>query len=155
MIRRLTVFFSIALLTACSSILQRPEPPQVALAGITLTEANLFEQTFVLKLRVNNPNSFDLPIKALRYQLDLADREFMRGQSATAVTIPRFGNAHVEVEAHTNLLELMRQIGSLSESDRLRYRLRGELTAGEASFTLPFDRSGEYDFSGLGRMLPK
>lgn len=155
MIHRFSVLILMLLLAACSSILQKPEPPQVALAGITLTEANLFEQRFLLKLRVSNPNGFDLPIKGLRYQLDLADREFMRGQSATAVTIPRFGNAHVEVEAHTNLLELMRQIRSLSESDRLRYRLRGELTAGEANFTLPFDRSGEYDFSALDRMLPR
>lgn len=153
MIRRFSVLIFALLLTACSSILQKPEPLQVTLAGITLTEANLFEQTFVLKLRVNNPNSFDLPIKTLRYQLELADREFMRGQSATSVTIPRFGNAHVEVEAHTNLYELMRQIRGLSEADKLRYRLRGELTAGDANFTLPFDRSGEYDFSVLNRIL--
>ena len=155
MLRPLSILLLALWLGACSSLLKKPEAPQVALAGVVLTDASLFEQTFILKLRVSNPNNFDLPISALHYQLEFAGKEFMRGQNGAAVTIPQNGSAYVEVEAHTNLLELARQLRSLGTSDKLSYRLKGDVVVGYINLSLPFDRSGEFDTGGLLRHLPR
>lgn len=133
------------LLAACVPV----SKPTVTLAGIGIDSIGLFEQRFVLRLRVNNPNDMDLPIDSLRFELEVAGQPFASGSSSQAVTIPRRGEGVLEVLATSNLGDFLRRFGESGqgEGSGFDYRLRGDMAvAGYGSF--PFDSRGQIPFFG-------
>lgn len=153
MYQRLTLSIVSLVLTACAGLLKKPEPPQVQLAGVVLTQANLIEQSFILKLQLSNPNDFDLPIKGLLYKIDINDQEFVHGSNLTAITLPAKGSAILEADAKTNLQALARQLRSAKAEENARYRIRGEIST--ANISLPFEHRGETSLGALIRWLPR
>lgn len=133
------------LLLAGCAVLSPLERPKVSLAGLSLIDANLFEQRYALKLRVLNPNEVALPIQALTYDLELNDQVFGSGASTAAVTVPAYGSELVDVEMISNLSGVLRQIAEYRKSGAttLRYRLKGNVIAGSSNTRLPFEQSGE------------
>ncbi|MBB5020198.1 LEA14-like dessication related protein [Chitinivorax tropicus] len=132
--------------------MQKPQPPQLSIAGISLVGGNLFEQQFILKLRVQNPNDFDLQLSGLHYKLELGGQEFVTGQSNQSVTVKRLGSDVLEVEAYIKLFELIKQAKAMAVNGKVPYRLTGEALVGESGWRLPFDRKGEYDLAPLERL---
>lgn len=141
------------MLSACAGLLKKPEPPQVQLAGVVLTQANLLEQSFIIKLQLSNPNDFELPIKGLLYQVDVNDQEFVHGSSLAEITLPAKGSAILEVDAKTNLQALARQLRGIKAAENARYRIRGEIST--TNLSLPFDHRGETSLGNLIRWLPR
>ena len=131
-----------ALLAGCATI--PTKAPEVTLADIDIVEAGLLEQRFVMKLRVLNPNDTDIDITGLDFELEVNGTRFARGVSNRAVTLPRYGEAVLEVSAVSSLVSLLKQIDELSRGgrDRIDYRIHGRLAAGGYG-TLPFDSKGE------------
>ncbi|MEX0696034.1 MAG: LEA type 2 family protein [Dongiaceae bacterium] len=134
-------------LAACAGIGpgQRVEPPEVRLADLEFVDAGLFEQRFRMILRVRNPNDFALPIDGLRYTLEVNDRAFASGLSNRSLTVPRLGEATVEVEASTTLLDVVGQFMALSSREALSYRMIGTaFLRGVARREVPFEQSGSF-----------
>lgn len=139
----------VCLLAACGTLLEKPQPPQLSLAGVTLLEGNLLEQHFLIKLRVQNPNTIDLPINGLRYKLEIDGQEFVMGQTNQAVTVRRLDSELVEVDAYVKLFDLLKQLKALGKNGKAPYRLSGEAFVGSTNWRLPFDRTGEFDLTPL------
>ena len=99
-----------------------------------------------LRLRVQNPNDVDLPIRGLTFDVELNGQPFAKGLSDQAVVVPRFGEAVLEVKATSNLGSVLRQLRELRESGRERvdYRMFGRITL-DGLGSLPFERKGEID----------
>lgn len=144
---RLLAWGLVLLLAACAA---RFEKPAVSLAGVDIESLGLFEQRFVLKLRVKNPNPVDIPVEGLNFDVDLNGRPFASGASALAVTIPRYGEAVLEVKASSNLAAFLRQWRDLQKEGRpgLDYRVKGNLRV-TGYGALPFDHRGEAPFPQL------
>ncbi|WP_171013738.1 LEA type 2 family protein [Chitinivorax sp. B] len=140
------------LMAGCAGLLQKPQSPQLSIAGLSLVGGNLFEQRFVLKLRVQNPNDFDLQLNGMRYKLELAGQEFVQGQTNQPLTIKRLDSDILEVDAYVKLFELFKQAKSLAVNGKVPYRLTGEALVGESNWHLPFDKQGEYDLSALEKL---
>lgn len=139
---RIAAAFACALaLAACATISQRPE---VSLSGLDIQEIGLLEQRFGLRLRVLNPNDADISIDGLSYELEVNGQAFAKGVSNRAVTVPRMGEAVVEVSAISNLGGLLRQLNELHKGGReaVTYRLTGRLNAGGLG-SVPFEHQGE------------
>lgn len=147
----IALFIAAAFLSACSGLFVRPEPPQVSLADVALIEANILEQRFALRLRIQNPNAFSLPINALTYALEIDDQAFLKGQSNHPVTVPRFGSEFLDVEAISNLAGIARQLKNLLREHRtnVRYRLVGTAYLGPNDRRLPFEHAGQIDLPAL------
>jgi LEA14-like dessication related protein len=140
-------------ISGCTLLPSQIEKPTLHVADVRLIDAGLFEQRFVLSLRVQNPNDFDLPIEALNYELMLNDKPFAQGASAKSVTIPRYGSGLIEVEGISTLSMLLRQLPELQNGTLkgLRYQLKGYLTLQGFGNRVPFDQQGEI---GLSNLLP-
>ncbi|MFO1436339.1 MAG: LEA type 2 family protein [Gammaproteobacteria bacterium] len=142
-----------ALLAACGGLPSKIDPPSVSLSDIRLVDMNLFEQTFAIKLRVQNPNSFEIPVHGLNYALELNGSEIAHGVNDQSVTFPALGEQIVEVNATTNLGSLLGQLGELAHNGmNANYRIRGNFRAGNGlnSFIpIPFDQKGEVGLGGL------
>jgi LEA14-like dessication related protein len=145
------IVFLISLLTlsACSGLGSRIEPPTITLAGIEPLDMTLFEQTYMLKLRVQNPNDFDLPLEAMNYVLELNGSQFANGVSRHNVTIPAYDSAIIETKVISNLASLFGQIRNfaLEGTGNLQYRLIGDVNVGNWDSRIPFEYDGELNLN--------
>lgn len=142
----------ILLLGACAGMVRYPEAPRVSLVSIKPYEMTVFEQRYGLQLRILNPNESAIPVEGLRYTLEINGREFAYGVSRQAVTIPPFGEAVLDVDVVSNLLNVFQQLQATGESNRdsLSYRLSGTLSLSNSLARLPFDYHGELRYSSAG-----
>ena len=106
----------------------------------------MLEQRFALQLRIMNPNEVEIPVAGLSYSIEINQREFAYGVSQQAVDIPPYGEALLQVEVVSNLLNVMRQLQQMGDSPGdggLEYRLHGKLGLAGLRRGLPFDYAGK------------
>ncbi|RTL35344.1 MAG: hypothetical protein EKK49_07530 [Rhodocyclaceae bacterium] len=133
-------------LGGCAGLSLGLKKPDVKVAGIRLLDAGLFEQRFIVSLRITNPNNAEIPIEGLNFNVDINGQPFAHGVSNQPVVVPRLGEAVLEVTATTGLDKLLRQFGELGRGrDRVDYRIRGRLVTGNLG-GFDFDKSGEVAF---------
>ena len=146
---RLAIFplIMILALTGCAYLGQKPEPPMVRLAGIQMSEMNLFEQRYQLRLRVQNPNDFALPIDGLHCTLYINEREFATGVSDERVMIPRYSEGVITVDVVSDLRRVFEQLRDAGKAKPglVSYRLSGKVALTGHGAKLPFENSGEFD----------
>jgi LEA14-like dessication related protein len=133
------------ILCACAALPTRLDPPRVTVVDLRLVTAGVFSQTYRVRLNVQNPNSADLPIQGIAYELRFNGQPFATGVSGQNVTVPRYGTEVLEVEAIGTLADVLRQVNQL-ERERLgtfRYSLRGHVELRNGGTRLPFEQNGE------------
>lgn len=132
----------VATLWGCAAMTMRS--PEVSLSGVTIDEFGLLEQRLGIKLRVMNPNDADLSIDGVTFDVDVNGQSFAKGVSNKAVTVPRFGEAVLDLSAVSTLGSLLRQLGDLAKSGRetVEYRVHGRFYGGGMN-GVPFDSKRE------------
>jgi LEA14-like dessication related protein len=138
------VFLCTLLVTGCASLSEPWQVPEVAFAGLRVTEFTLARQTFVVILVVRNPNDRTLPIKAMTCRLQVEGSEVVQGASTLDRQIPAFGHALVDVEVAGSLLDLIQQLPSLALKDEpIDWTVSGTATIADGFLTLPYRYSGQ------------
>ena len=143
-------------LGACAGLPRGMEPLSVTLADVRPGQIGLLEQEFLMKLRVQNPNSVDVPLQGVAFDVELNGRNFAKGVSRQDGSGPAFGDLVLDVRAISTLGDVLAQVGGVRERPpgRIEYRLQGRL-APVAGADLPFDSSGNIDLSALTAGTPK
>jgi len=148
--RRVGAAAAVAFLTsglfACSSSDGLPDAkrPEVSLAGLSFTEAGLFEQGFTLQLRLKNPNDFDIPVQALNFALDVNDAPFASGATKEDFTLPASAEIVVPIDVSIATQDLIERVTAIGSGRRLAYQLTGAAEIDSwFSGPVPFDRSGK------------
>ena len=141
-------------LSACGGpTLPNAEAPDISLAGLSFTEAGLFEQAFTLQLRFKNPNDFDIPVEALNFALAVNDAPFAEGLSNQDFTLPASAEIIVPVEVSIATNDLIERVTAIGTGRRLSYELTGTADIDSwFSAPVPFTRSGKLalpDLPGL------
>ena len=132
-------------LVGCAGFGTKLETPRVAFVGLKALEANLFEQKLEVRLRVQNPNSIELPVKGLNVDVELAGEHFAHGVSAREFTVPANGEAEFDMIVMANAATaLIRILSSDRKSrDAVEYRLKGKLSTRLGMLrSIPFDETG-------------
>ena len=151
-VRRLAAALLLAAtLAACASLAPRLETPRLSVMGVKMLEASLFEQRFEVRLRVQNPNDLDLPVRGLDLEFELGGEKFATGVSAREFTVPALGEAEFDMlltsNAATALLNLVRAGEGKRES--LDYVIRGKLRTSLGLLrTVPFEERGTVPLRG-------
>ena len=142
------ILFAATFLNACATLSPYKESPRVSLVSIQPQEMSLLEQRFGLQLRILNPNATAIPVEGLSYSVEINNREFAYGASRQAVDIPAFGEALLDVEVVSSLLNVVEQLKALNAETRsnLNYRLSGKIGLANSPVSLPFDYSGVLDY---------
>jgi LEA14-like dessication related protein len=149
----------VVLLSACATS-DPVVPPQVNLVNIYPGKSlGIFEQQFVVQLRVSNPNNFDIPLDGLSFDMAVNGAHFATGLSNTPVTIPRLSSAIVSVNASASSFDLFRQILNVAESGSVDYKIVGTVLLQSALHgPVPFERTGTLnlrpDARGRDRLAP-
>jgi LEA14-like dessication related protein len=128
----------------CAGLGQRPQPPEVSVAGLGFGQPGLFEQELRVDLRLRNPNQFGLNFDSLSFNLELNDLHFARGRTSEAVALPAGGETVVPVSIAVPTGDLIERVMQLGVEQRLEYRLTGEaVPSGLFGIALPFAREGQ------------
>ncbi len=136
-----SLLLTLLLAGACAQTAQRPKL-DVSITELGAAQIGVLEQTYSLKLRVQNPNPMDISTDGLSFDIEINGKPFARGVSNESVTIPRLGEAMVTVQAVSDLSGLIQQMRGIegAATSGLRYRLTGRFFSGDTPF--PFDYSG-------------
>lgn len=142
-------FVLIALLmSSCSSLSSLVEKPGLSVANFSMVDGNLFQQTFRVRLKVDNPNSFSLPILGLNYGLNIAGIDVANGTTANGVNIPANGTDYLDIDLSTNLLKSLPELSNVLKSGGkdLSYNFKGNLNLDNTFIkTVPFNKTGSFN----------
>jgi LEA14-like dessication related protein len=134
------------LLGACASLAGLERPPRVTLRGIKPVQIELLEQRYLATIRVQNPNSVELPIDGLEYVISINNSTFADGVSSQRVTVPAFGEKTLQVGVTSTLMKLFKQIKQLAGSGgAITYTITGTLSISGIPGSVPFEHDGEID----------
>jgi LEA14-like dessication related protein len=147
MMQRLMVLLFTLGLAACSGLPLNAVAPKVSLAGAEIKSLGLFEQRFDVRLRVANPNDFDLTIEALEVELEVNGHPLANGLSRASTLVPAASSAVLRLDAIMQSNDLRQQLKTLPQEmlkDGVPYRVRGRVKTDKSSGWLPFDHVGVY-----------
>jgi len=132
-------------LSACA-VLPGREPVQVIVAGIESLPGEGLEVRMAVKLRIQNPNDAQLEYDGVYVKLDVLDKTFATGVSNERGSIPRFGEAVVEVPVTISAVRVgLNALGLVMEGkapEKVHYTLRGKL-GGPAFGAMRFETDGD------------
>lgn len=138
---------AVSALGACASV--DSERLEVSLTGLSLAEAALLEQRFVLRVRLVNPSAAERRIDGAVYELAVNGQPFARGVSDQSIVVPRFGEAQADWTASGSTGGVLRQVLDIAGGRRrIAYRLRVRAQSGDTR--MHFEGSGEITLPALG-----
>lgn len=138
------------LLSSCSSLSSFVERPGLSVANFSMVDGNLFQQTFRVRLKIDNPNSFALPILGLNYGLNIAGVDVADGTNADGVNIPANGTDYLDIDLSTNLLRSLPDLTDVIRTGGkdLSYSFSGNLNLDNAFIKkVPFNKTGTFNLA--------
>ena len=131
-------------LTACSALRPKLEVPRLTLVSVAMTSADIFNQQFLVRLNVQNPNDRELPVRGIDYELFLEGDSFSEGSSNKPFTVPAKGDTDFEMIVRTNFVAgAGRLLSRLNGRDQVQYVVEGKLlTDISMAKKIPFQESG-------------
>ena len=142
-------------LSGCSAI--RPNPPEVQLAGLTISDLTLSHANFLATLALYNPNNATLELEGLEFALFLDDVQVARGATSKEFSIPSEQTGNVPLRMSAGLFDLFRFSQRLKDLDQVPFRIVGKLQVGGPGFlwmTVPIESKGAIPLVGtLDRLI--
>lgn len=128
--------------SSCSSVAEKlVEKPKVALSSIALKDVSTNGATVVFGVEVDNPNAFALRLDALRYDLEVGEKQIGSGRIEKAAEIAGRSKGIVDVPVPVKFQDLFSSISDFMQKTTSNYRVRGEAQFG--LITIPFDEKGD------------
>lgn len=121
----------------------------VALQPVEVTP---LEQTYQIRVRLQNPNDHDLDVTGLSYKLEVNRAPLLEGVSNEAFTVPRYGQAVVDVSGVSTFFGFIRQLQALEAQAKpeMTYRLTGKISIRNRMGSLPFEYEGALTLPSAG-----
>jgi LEA14-like dessication related protein len=123
----------------------RLETPQLSVVSIALVKSGLWEQQFRVRMRVQNPNNVELPVKGIDCTMQVAGADFAHGTSAASFTVPPLGEAEFDMNLTANMAAAVMHVLSSRSTDQVDYRIAGKVRLSSGwVHTVPFDQRGTF-----------
>jgi len=134
----------LALLGGGCAALPKYEAPKLSVVSLKMQGGDIFSQRILLRMRVFNPNTRELPIEGLTYTIEVNDAELGNGGTSSPFTVPAMGEAEFDMQITTNLASALGSLLSRkNSSETLDYRLRGKVNLSSGFLRhIPFDERG-------------
>jgi len=136
----------VAALAGCAGM-QTRDPLQVTVAGIESLPGEGMELRLLVKLRVQNPNDAPIDYNGVALQMNVQGKTFATGVSDSQGTVPRFGEALIEVPVTASAFRMARQAFGLMSGEggpgKITYEMTGKLN-GRGFSTVRFQNRGDF-----------
>jgi LEA14-like dessication related protein len=143
--RRAALLSLAALAIGGCGTLPKLQSPQLSVITMKVQSADIFSQRLLVRMRVLNPNSRELPIKGIQYRIEVNDAELAQGLTDTPFVVPAMGEAEFDVQVTANLASALAKFLSRrgGSQDSLDYRLIGSVSLSSGFLRrIPFDERG-------------
>jgi LEA14-like dessication related protein len=133
-----------SLLGGCA--LTQLRAPAITPLSVELTDVQINEQQFKVRLDVQNPNDRPLPIKSATCTLEIQGVDVGTGETTGAFSVPANGNIEIDMLVKTNLLSSVPALfGRVMQHGTLPdYRFSGWINPDIALVPpIPFSKSGQ------------
>jgi LEA14-like dessication related protein len=109
--------------------------PNVSVINVQLKSGNILQQTFAVKLNVQNPNDRALPVKGLHLELSSGGEQIASGVSDHAFVVPPFGESEFDMTVKANIAMVLLKLSQKADqnADSIDYEV-----SGAANIDLPF-----------------
>jgi LEA14-like dessication related protein len=133
------------ILSGCAGWGKRLESPRITLSNFNVQEIKIFESVFTIEMRVFNTNEVPLEIKGLDCDLELNGKRLATGVVNVKINIPSYETAIIPMTLYSSVLDVVKVLRSLAETEKLEYKLTGRLRLGKGAMpsTIPFKSTGE------------
>ena len=134
---------SLLVLVGCASTLDL-EPPKLSVVSMKVQSADLFSQRVNVRMRVMNPNARELPVKAIKYRIEVNGLELAQGLADMPFVVPAQGEADFDLPVTANLASVLpKLLSGRGSTDTLDYRLVGDVSLSSGFLRrIPFDERG-------------
>lgn len=131
-------------LAGCSALAPKIAVPQLSVVQVAMTSADVFNQQFLVRVRVENPNDRELPVKKIDYELFLEGDSFAEGTNAKPFVVPALGETDFDMMVRTNFVSgLGRLVSRLQGRTQVNYVFEGKVYADVGMVKkIPFQQSG-------------
>ena len=138
-------------LTACSAFRPELAVPRLTLVSVAMTSADIFNQQFVVRVNVQNPNDRELPVTGIDYKLFLEGDAFAEGVSNKPFTVPAQGDTDFDMTVRTNFVSgAARLMSRLNGREQVQYVVEGKvLTDISMLKKIPFQETGTVNLKVL------
>lgn len=152
---------SACLAAGCATVPKR-DPLQVTVAGVEPLQGAGMELRMLVKLRVQNPNDEPVDYNGVSVEMDVQGKSFASGVSDAQGSVPRFGEAVIDVPVTASAFRMAGQAlgmlrgGGTGLGGKINYEMRGKLS-GAGSGSTRFETKGELELptaSALGSPAP-
>ena len=93
-----------------------------------------------------NTNDIALTIKGIDCELSILEKRFATGVSNTVTEIPSYGSAIVPIYVYSSIVDMMKTIVNMKDSDKFKYEIKGRVRiSGDGLLppVIPFASEGE------------
>lgn len=121
------------------------EKPTFTLKEVAVTRISPTDINFLFGIEVQNPNSFDLTLRALEYTVYFNEREVGKGRLEKEVRIAKASSTMARVPLQADFKSLGDPLGLVLAGKDLHYKIEGAaiVKAKLGTSTIPFSKSGE------------
>lgn len=146
---RLLVLACLLMLSGCAALAPKLEVPRLTLVSAAMTSGDIFSQTFLVRMHVQNPNDRDLPVRGIDYQLFLEGDSFAEGVTPRSFIIPANGETEFDITVRTNFVSSIgRLLSRLQGKRQVEYLIEGRILTDIGMLKkIPFRESGVVDLS--------
>jgi LEA14-like dessication related protein len=143
--------------TGCSLLTadyKNMKEPKVSLAGLNIKDLNPLSPSFLVRLKVDNPNDLDVNLDGADVALALNGRPVAAGVSRSPLVLKKLGSSEMDVEVTANTMSAIQQFLILQTQPNLDYQVTGNLIWNNwlgALGKLPLKFSGSMDKDTLMR----
>ena len=143
-VRAVLAYALVLLLGACSAWWTRLETPRLSIVNLELLQGSAWEQSLRVRMRVQNPNDRALPVRGLKYTLELAGTELAQGVSNQSFTVPAFGESEFDMIVRASVAQaVLYLLSQKGQRDELDYRLVGRISLADGLLrSLSFEQGG-------------
>lgn len=145
-VRQILAGITLAALAACSAVVPLQEP-KLQVVGVELLRGDLLRQELRVRMRVQNPNDRQLPVRSITYEVQLGGEPFAHGESERDFLVPANGETEFDVSVTANAAAaVLKLVGSGRKLDSVDYRINGKVSLSSGMFrNIPFDQKGTLD----------
>lgn len=152
-IRTATLGLLLLSLAGCSSLGPKLEAPRLSLVNVGMVSADIFSQQFRVRMRVQNPNDREIPVKGIDYELFLQGDSFAEGVASEPFVVPALGENEFDLILRTNFVSSIGRLMSRMngrDGNKVDYSITGKVLV-DLPFVkaIPFRDSGTVDLSTM------
>ena len=147
---RFAVAVAVVLATACASLGPKLEPPQVTLESLRILRIADARADLSLRLRLVNPNDFDLTIDAVELEVTLDGRPAANSRSVHVDKLPAGGEARIDLAGRVDVTAVATALMTLGSQLPVDYVVKGTATL-PGGAVVPFARKGQIPVARFDR----